>query len=58
MSEQLHKMFGKVWKSLENYWKCMEVAGTLSETPVITGQKSQALINLLIILTRKELASI
>ena len=51
-------MFGKVWKSLENYWKCMEVAGMLSDTPVITGQKSQALINLLIILTRKELASI
>ena len=40
--------------SSENCWRCAEVAGTFSETPVITGQKSHALINL----TQKELASI
>ena len=53
-AEQLHTFFGNVWKSSENCWKCAEVAGTFSETPVITGRKSHALINL----TQKELASI
>ena len=54
LSEQLHTFFSKVWKSSGNCWKCAEVAGTFSETPVITGRKSHALINL----TQKELASI
>ena len=49
-----HTFFGNVWKCSENCWKCAEVAGTFSETPVITGRKSHALINL----TQKELASI
>ena len=49
-----NKIFGKVWKSSKNCWQYAEVAGTFSETPVITGRKSHALINL----TQKELASI
>ena len=54
LSEQLHTFFGKVWKSSGNCWKYAEVDGTFSETPVKTGRKSRALINL----TQKELASI
>ena len=44
----------KFVKSSENCLKCAKVAGTFSETPVITGRISHALINL----TQKELASI
>ena len=54
LSEQRHIFGQSLEKSSENCWKYAEVAGTFSETPVKTGRKSHASINL----TQKELASI